>query len=122
MGAIAALAMASATGGACGMSASTNVPVKCRVDGADKALAAAGGPQALCEAIEAAARAKAPKASFTVEIRALSTYSLAANIRLADGRDLPEQRMAVNDRRIDRGSIERFAAAIADQIASSLGS
>ena len=104
------------------MSASTNVPVKCRVDGADKTLAEAGGPQALCEAIEAAASAKAPGASFSVEIRALSSYSLAAKIRLADGRDLPEQRMAVNDRRIDRGSIERFAAAIADQVASSLGS
>lgn len=95
---------------------------QCRVDGAEKALASVGGAEALCNAIAAAARAKAPGASFSVEVRALSTYSLAAKIRLADGRDLPEQRMAVNDRRIDRGSIERFAAAIADQIASSIRS
>ena len=115
--AVCALALASVSGGACGMTESTGKPVSCRVSGADKALAEAGGPSTLCELIERAAKTQAPGASFDVNVRAPTVYSLAAEIRLADGRVLPELKMAVSDRRIDRGSVERYAAAIADAAA-----
>lgn len=89
----------------------------CRVIGGAKLPAATGGPQALCAAVEAAAKKRAPGASFTVELRVLSAYSLAAAIRMADGRTLPEQKIAVNDRSLNRASIDRFATAIAARIA-----
>ena len=75
-----------------------------------------GGPDAICAAIQAAAQKEAPGASFSVEVRVLSASSLAAIVRLADGRTLPEQKMAVSDRQLGRGSIDRFAAAIAAEI------
>ena len=115
--AVCALAMVSASGGACGMTRSTSEPVTCRVSGADKALADAGGPDALCEMIERAAKARAPGVAFAVEVRAPTIYSLAASIRMADGRSLPELQLSISDRRFDCGSVERFAAAIADEAA-----
>jgi hypothetical protein len=38
-------------------------------------------------------------------------------VTLADGRVLPERKMAVSDRQLNRRSIERFASAIAAAIA-----
>ena len=94
------------------MTESIRAPIKCRVTGAEKALAEAGGPDALCELITRAAKAQAPGLSFEVEVRALSTHSLSAKIRLPDGRVRPDLNISVSDRRIDRGSLESFATAI----------
>lgn len=82
----------------------------CRVNGAAKLPADSGGADALCAAIEQAVSAASPGAR--VEVQVLSPYSLAATIRTADGRVLPEQKMAVSDRKLTKGSIERFARAI----------
>lgn len=92
------------------MTGSTSKAVVCRVSGADKALADAGGPALLCELIERAAKAQGT--SFHVDVRAPSVYSLAAKVRVPDGRVLPELKLLSNDRRIDRASVERFATAI----------
>lgn len=100
------------------MTNSTSGAVSCHVSGAEKALAQAGGPTALCELIEGAAKAKAPGISFRVEVRAVSTYLLAAKIQFPDGRVLPELKMAVSDRHIDKGSVERFATAISEAAAA----
>ena len=99
------------------MTNSKSGAVSCHVSGAEKALARAGGSTALCELIESAAKAKAPGVSFSVEVRAVTTYLLAAKIRFPDGRVLPELKMSVSDRYIDRGSIERFATSISEAAA-----
>ena len=112
-----ALLAASVSGGACAMTDSTHEPVSCRVSGADKALADAGGPAALCELIERAAQARAPGVSFQVEVRAPTAYSLAARVRFPDGQVLPDLNMSISDRSINRNSVERFAAVIADAVA-----
>jgi len=93
----------------------------CQVVGAGLLPADSGGADAICAAIDAAAAEQAPGTSFTVEVRVLSASSLAAIVRLGDGRALPEQKMAVSDRNLDRGSIDRFADAIAAEIGKATG-
>lgn len=88
----------------------------CQVVGASQLPADVGGPDAICAAIRAAAQKQAPGVTFSVEVRVLSASSLAATVRLADGRTLPEQKMAVSDRQLGPGSIDRFAATIATEI------
>lgn len=90
---------------------------RCEVVDADKLPATTGGSQALCEAINAAARKHAVRVTYTVEVRVLSPSMLAAVVTLKDGRKLPEQRIAVSDSVLKRRSIERFAEAIALQVA-----
>jgi hypothetical protein len=117
-----ALGMAFAIGGsACAMARPGAGRAKCVVSGADKLPAEAGGDEAICSAIRAATRDRAPAADYWVEVEVLSASSLAARVRLKDGRTLPEQRMAVSDRQLNPGSIERFAAAIANAVAGSAG-
>lgn len=118
---ILALGIATASEGACGMSQSIGKPAVCRVIDGDKLPSDIGGPQALCAVIEAAIREKAPGTPYAVELRVLSAHSLAADVRLGNGQTLPEQKMAVSDRQLNRGSIERFAAAIASEIAKAGG-
>lgn len=116
-----ALAVAGAIGGnACAMARSTAESPTCSVSGADKLPAGIGG-DAICAAIRAAAHEAAPGTAFSVEVRVVSPSSLAARIGLRDGRTLPEQRMAVSDRQLDVGSIERFATTIARAAAEGTG-
>lgn len=110
--------MAGVTGGsACAMERPVAQSPQCTVSGADKLHAEAGGAEAICSAIRAAAREKAPGTGFRIEVRVISASSLSARITLADGRLLPEQKMAVSDRQLNPGSIQRFAAAIAVAVA-----
>lgn len=90
----------------------------CQVVDAAKLPAEVGGAAALCDAIKRAATASAPGVGFSVEVRVLSSRSLAAVVKTADGRSLPEQRMAVSDRTLGRSSIGRFADAIALALAN----
>ncbi|MDQ3144447.1 MAG: hypothetical protein M3Q57_06155 [Pseudomonadota bacterium] len=89
----------------------------CRVIGAAKLPAASGGADALCSAIEHAVSTASPSAGYSVEVQVLSPSSLAATIRTGDGRVLPVQKMAVSDAKLTKGSIERFARAIAMALA-----
>ena len=118
---ILALAIASASGSAGGMTHSPSRPEHCRVIGGEKLPAEIGGPRGLCATIETAVRQRLPSASFAVEVRVLSDSSLAATVKLRNGRTLPELRMAVSDRKLNRGSVIRFASAIASQIAEAGG-
>ena len=111
--AIAALLLAGTGGSACAMGQAEMKPTACRVAGGAKLPAETGGERQLCAAIDAAARERASAVPFTVEVRVLSASSLAATVTLKDGRKLPEQKLAVSDRQLNRQSIERFAAAIA---------
>ena len=88
----------------------------CQVLDGDKLPAESGGAAALCEAIHRAVMKNAPNAKFTVEIKVLSSSRLAATVT-SGGRTLPEQKFATMDRELTRSSFERFAAAIAEQLA-----
>lgn len=90
---------------------------RCAVEGADKLPSEVGGPEGICDAVRAAVNERAPGATFSVQVRVISPSSLAAVVTLADGRVLPEQKMAVSDRQLNRASIERFASAVAAEIA-----
>jgi hypothetical protein len=116
-----ALSVASASGSACAMKSSSSEPPRCRVVGGDKLPAGAGGEQAVCAAIEGAVAAEAPGSAANIEVRVISASSLAATIRTADGRTLPEQRMATMDRSLTESSIQRFARAIAAEVAKAAG-
>lgn len=88
----------------------------CRVIAGDKLPTASGGAKAVCDAIEAAVAAKAPKAKFTAEVKVLSPSMLATSI-VVNGRALPVHNFAVTDRKLGAGSIKRFASSIAARIA-----
>lgn len=103
-------------GNASAMSMSDNQPPHCRVVDGDKLPAASGGPRALCAAVEKAVSGRTPGTEFSAEIRVLSRSRLTATLT-AGGRKLPEQSFASMDRELDRKSFERFAAALADQVA-----
>ena len=91
--------------------------VHCEVIGADKLPAEAGGSDALCAAIVEAAAAQGVGSNAHVAIRVLSPSGVAAVATTADGKALPEQRMASSDRPLTQGAFERFAIAIAAQLA-----
>jgi len=107
---------ASLSGGACAMASPSNSSASCRVVDGDKLPDASGGAAALCTAIERAAAAKAPGVDFAVEVKVLSSSRLAATVTRS-GRNLPEQNFATMDRELTGGSFERFANALADQLA-----
>ena len=92
-------------------------PQRCIVLGHEKLPPEVGGEKHICQAIETAVAAHAPAADYSVEVQVVSDSMIAATVRMADGRELPEQKMAASDRRLNRGSIERFAASIAEAIA-----
>ena len=114
---IATLMVASSTGSACAMNSPSPPQVECRVIGGDKLPAETGGPDALCAAIARAAAIEAPTSRFSVEVRVLGSASLAATLRTADGTTLPEQRFAISDRNLTKGSLDRFAKALAGAVA-----
>ena len=89
---------------------------RCHVIGADKLPADIGGADSICAAIAHAA-AQSPGPAFTVEVRVLGASSLAATLTTADGKVLPEQKMAVSDRVLGRDSIDRFAASLVGTVA-----
>ena len=98
-----------------------SIEPQCVVIDGDKLPAETGGTAALCTAIMTAAAERRVGLPASVEVQVLSNSLLSATVKLADGRVLPEQKMAVSDRQLSRGSIERFAAAIAEQIAQAGG-
>lgn len=116
-----AAVLVSMSGGVFGMSESAAKGSACWVVDGEKLPSGLGGPEALCSSIEGAVQEKAPDTPYSIKIRVLSAHSLAAAISLGDGRVLPEQRMDVSDRQLNRGSVNRFAAAIASEIAKAGG-
>lgn len=111
--------VASLTGSACAMNSPSSQLVDCRVVDGDRLPAETGGPEALCAAIKRAATAEAPARKFSVEVRVLGSSSLAATLTTADGTVLPEQKFAISDRRLTKGSLERFAKALVGEVARS---
>ena len=118
---IGALGLALASAGALGMSGSAPRTDRCQVIGGDKLPTETGGVRQVCAAIATAAEAQAPGTDYSVQVRVLSDHILAAQVRMADGRMLPEQKMAISDRSLDRRSIDRFAMAIGEAIGRASG-
>ncbi len=107
---------ASLSGGACAMASTSGQSTPCRIVDGDKLPDGSGGAAALCSAIERAAAARAPGVGYTVEVKVLSPSRLSATLT-SGGQKLPEQNFATMDRELNGGSFERFAAALADQLA-----
>jgi hypothetical protein len=116
-----ATALTAASSGACAMSTPQLEAARCHVVGGDRLPRETGGADALCRAIKEAVAARAPKLQYIAAVRVLSASSLAATIKFADGRTLPEQRMATMDRALTKASIERFAQALAAEMAKIIG-
>ncbi|MBA3511197.1 hypothetical protein [Sphingomonas sp.] len=108
--------VASLAGGACAMESPSIQRPACRVVDGDKLPAESGGAAALCTAIQRAAAARAPGVEFTVDVKVLSSSRLAATVT-SEGQRLPEHNFASMDRDLTGNSFERFAAALADQLA-----
>ena len=104
-------------GSACAVKPVEHGAEQCAVIG-EQFLPAGVTPVAICDAIRTATRNRAPGIAYSVQVRVNSASSLSAIVQLPDGTTLAEQKLAVNDRQISSGSIDRFAATIATQIAS----
>lgn len=92
-------------------------PVRCEVLNGHALPADAGNADDVCAVIKAAVSSLAPAANYSVEVRVLSPTSLAATVRLEAGQILPEQKLTISDRQLNRSAIQRFARTIGKQIA-----
>jgi len=120
-GMLLAFAAAAVPSGALGMTVHpTESAGPCRVIGGEKLPPETGGAKGICTAIERAINERAPNVRYSAEVRVLSTSSLAVDV-VADGHKLPEQKLAVMDRNLNSGSLERFARALAELIAKTRG-
>jgi len=106
-----------ASGSACAMSASEQRTGSCRVIGSELLPPASGGANALCRAIYSATARQAPGLSYSVEVRVLPRSRLSALVTMGDGRKLPEQNFVRMDQPLSSGAFERFATAIAAELA-----
>ena len=106
-----------AAGSACAMNSSESQLSNCHVVGGELLPVESGGADALCQAIRSAAAEQAPGFGYSVEVRVLPRSRLSALVTTSDGRKLPEQNFVRMDRPLSRGAFERFAAAIAAELA-----
>lgn len=98
------------------MNSSSSKLVECRVRGAEKLPVETGGADALCASVTRAA-AHSFARNFKVEVRVLTGASLVATLTTSDGTILPEQRFAISDRKLTKGSLERFANSLVATVA-----
>lgn len=103
-------------GTACAMNMPNSQSPHCRVIDGGKLPATSGGAAALCDAIVHAVAERAPGMAFSAEVRVLSSSRLAATL-IANGKTLADQKFASMDRELTKSSFERFAKAIAEQVA-----
>ena len=88
----------------------------CTVTGGEK-LPAETGPEAICGAVRGALADGAAGPAVEVEVMVTSASSLTARIIVA-GKALPDEHMAVSDRNLTKGAIDRFARRIAEVAAA----
>ena len=112
-----AVVLGGATSSACAMNASHDKTVGCSVIGAEQLPAESGGADALCKAIATAVAEQAPGLGYSVEVHVLPQSRMSASVRLQDGRKLADQKFASMDRPLSSGSFQRFADAIASEVA-----
>ena len=83
----------------------------CRIASGSKLSADLNG--ALCKEVEHALAEAIPGTPFSVELTAMSSSRLAAEMTV-NGRVLPKQNFAVMDNQIDLNSIRRFAQSLGE--------
>jgi hypothetical protein len=88
----------------------------CRVVAGDKYLSGSVGTSALCAEIQRAIAAAAPNARYSADVTALSPTRLAARLTV-NGKALPEHKFAVMDRDLGPEAVQRFARALAADVA-----
>ena len=94
------------------MTANNKVTViQCRVTAGSKLSADLN--TAICSEVKRAVAAAIPNTPFSVEVTAMSTSRLAADMKV-NGKALPQQNFAVMDSQIDRNSIRRFAQSLGE--------
>ena len=113
--ALAALALASGN-------AVTGSPAKnpCQVVGGEKLLPQTGGIAGICAAVEKAVAARAPNIAYSAKITIVSASRMTASL-VVNGKELPEQRFAVMDRKLNASAIQHFAQGLAGEIAKAAG-
>jgi hypothetical protein len=104
-----------AGGSACAMTGSAVERPSCTVLGGDKLPVEVGGPAGICNAVSEALAKEANGIAVIVRVQVLSNSRLKADIE-RDGIALPAQNFAVSDRQLSKGSVERFARAIAQAV------
>jgi hypothetical protein len=103
------------TGGACAVEPKrVSAAPRCSVVGGEKVPQAAGGRDALCAQIDKAL-ADVGGGSATVVVHVRRSH-LAADVKLADGRALPQIGFAMSDAPLSKEAIKRFAVQIADAV------
>lgn len=112
-----AMAIAWASGDACGMSDSTGKLNHCRVIDGEKLPRELGGEQALCAAIAQALQPDVANGA-AIEVSVISPYLLSATVTLADGRRLPAIKVGSSDRTLSRRAVQMLADSIAAQAAT----
>jgi len=110
---ILAIAASAVSSSACAMSGG---PRPCQVLGGEKLPATSGGAIGICDAIEKAIAAESPHLNYRAEVRILSHSAMKATVH-ASGRQVADQQMSVMDRKLNPSSIERFAKALAVEVA-----
>ena len=115
---IALVSVASAGGSACAMSMDQSAATECTVIGGEKLPQETGGAAGICAAVKEALKAQPGGRSVRVQIQVKSNSWLVARIE-RDGTALPEQNMAIADSKLTKGSVERFARAIAQAVSTS---
>jgi len=113
-----AMVLMSAAVFAAGAVAPSSGQPHCQVVGANKLPAASGGATALCAAVNRELARQAPGLAYHATIRVISPSRLSATVHV-DSRTLPEQRFSSMDRPLAKSSFDRFAKAIAAQVAAS---
>ena len=100
------------SGSAMAMTANNKVTaIQCRVTAGSKLSADLN--TAICSEVKRAVAAAIPNTPFSVEVTAMSTSRLAADMKV-NGKTLPQQNFAVMDSQIDRNSIRRFAQSLGE--------
>ena len=90
---------------------------RCQVVNAGKLPASSGGASALCAAMTREIGQKAPGLDYHATVTVLSPSRLSANVHVK-GRTLAEQKFSSMDRALAQSSFERFAKAVAAEVAA----
>ena len=89
---------------------------RCQVVNAGKLPPASGGAKALCAAIRREMDKRAPGLAYHATVTVLSPARLGATVHVP-GRPAIEQNVSSMDRPLARSSFDRFAKAIAEEVA-----
>jgi hypothetical protein len=101
---------------ACAMTPPSATSIDCTLVGADKLPASAGPSDTLCNRIRSAIASSAPASGVSVTVQVHTSHFISAAATLADGRTLPEQKVATSDAELNERAVEMLANGLARQI------